>query len=287
MSERQKPIEELELWDDFMFGAVMREPEYCKPLIEMILNKKVKSISYPELQKTIDNRYDAKGIRLDVFVEDEENVLYDIEIQTTDKKDLPKRKRYYQGMIDLDVINKGEDYKMLKKTYIIFICNYDPFGMNRSLYRFENICTDDTSLHLGDEARTVVLYSRGQFDENASENLKAFMHYLNSRETTDSYTEALAEKVNAVKSSDEWRRAYMKLFMRDRENQEIGKEIGKEIGILASTIQFVIDNPNVTEEDFQRFFKLTFKEVEDIMQGIKAHPNWSAEEIATDMLKED
>lgn len=55
-------------------------------------------------------------------------------MQSTDKKNLPKRTRYYQGMIDLNIINKGEDYNKLKKSYVIFICDYDEFGLGRHIY---------------------------------------------------------------------------------------------------------------------------------------------------------
>ena len=45
-----------------------------------------------------------------------------------DQKNLPKRARYYRGMIDLNILEKGKDYNQLKKSYVIFICNYDPFS---------------------------------------------------------------------------------------------------------------------------------------------------------------
>lgn len=53
MTRKYKKLEELELWDDFMFGAVMSNKELCKPLLEMILQKKIKDIQYPELQKPL------------------------------------------------------------------------------------------------------------------------------------------------------------------------------------------------------------------------------------------
>ena len=43
-----KPIEELTITDDFMFGAVMRNPQYCKPLLELVLGVKIRAIAYPE-----------------------------------------------------------------------------------------------------------------------------------------------------------------------------------------------------------------------------------------------
>ena len=48
-------------------------------------------------------------------------------MQVVNKKDLSKRSRYYQGMIDLNSIEKGELYNDLKDSIIIFICKFDPF----------------------------------------------------------------------------------------------------------------------------------------------------------------
>ena len=78
-------------------------------------------------QKPIEITADARGIRLDVYVEDENETVYDIEMQPTKKTNLPKRSRYYQGMIDLNLIERGADFNELKKSYVIFICLEDPF----------------------------------------------------------------------------------------------------------------------------------------------------------------
>lgn len=43
-----KPIEQLTITDDFMFGAVMSDPKLLKPLLEMILHVKIQRIEYPE-----------------------------------------------------------------------------------------------------------------------------------------------------------------------------------------------------------------------------------------------
>ena len=103
-----KPVDELVFSDDFMFGAVMSDPKRCKHLLEEILNIKIRKIEYPERQKTIDVKYDSKSVRLDIYVEDDKNTVYDIEMQTTSDGNLPLRMRYYQDMIDLNIIDKGE-----------------------------------------------------------------------------------------------------------------------------------------------------------------------------------
>ena len=74
-----KKFEVLTISDDFMFGIIMRNPKYCKPFWETILNIKISRIGYPQDQKTINLSLDAKSIRLDVYVEDDSNTVYNIE----------------------------------------------------------------------------------------------------------------------------------------------------------------------------------------------------------------
>ena len=61
----------------------------------------IERIEYPELQKNINVDMVAHSVRLDVYVKDDKETVYDIEMQVSDTKELPKRSRYYQGMIDL------------------------------------------------------------------------------------------------------------------------------------------------------------------------------------------
>ena len=63
---------------------------------------------YPKSQKIIDLSADAKSVRLDVYVEDGKGTVYNIEMQTTSNKNIPKRMRYYQGMIDLNILKKAK-----------------------------------------------------------------------------------------------------------------------------------------------------------------------------------
>ena len=87
----------------------------------------------------LDNQ-DCKSVRFDIYVEDGNNTVYNIEMQTTENRNLPKRTRYYQGMIDLNILEKGENYKDLKRSFVIFVCTFDLFGERRHIYTFENRC---------------------------------------------------------------------------------------------------------------------------------------------------
>ena len=128
-----KPIEELTFTDDFLFGRVMQNAEICKGFLERMLEIKIEKIEYPELQKSISPHYQSKGIRLDVYVQDS-NRVFDIEIQNSLDENLPKRTRYYQSMMDVDLLLKGNNYTELKESFVIFICKDDFFGFNLPCY---------------------------------------------------------------------------------------------------------------------------------------------------------
>lgn len=127
-----KPYDELTIQDNFIFQKVMRNKRICKQTIERLLDIDIKDISYPEEEKSINVRLDSKSIRLDVYVNDDKGTVFNIEMQTTkDMDELVKRARYYQGLIDIDNIEKGQNYSALHDTYIIFICTFGVFTGKR------------------------------------------------------------------------------------------------------------------------------------------------------------
>ena len=85
---------------------------------------------------------------MDIYVEDDENMVYDVEMQASKKRHLGRRFRFYQGSIDMNIIKKGRDFGKLKKSYIIFITTYDPFGRGWYIYPFDMLCKWDPSLSM-------------------------------------------------------------------------------------------------------------------------------------------
>lgn len=222
-----KEYDELLFTDDFLFCKILEENEdLCKELLELILGKKIRKISYLTKQKVIDITYDGKGVRLDVYLEDDENTVFDIEMQTTTVKNLPKRARYYQGMIDLNLIEKGARYEELKRSYIIFICMHNPFKKKKlHLYTFENRCNEDDALLLGDESTKVILTPDGKTND-VSKELRDFLNYLTGKEGGGEFVAKLDAAVKKARNKEEWRMEYMTLQMRDLEKFDEGKAEG-------------------------------------------------------------
>ena len=53
---------------------------------------------------------------MDVYIADDENTVYDVEMQTGKKRHFGKRFRYYQGAIDVDIVRKGESVGSLRQA---------------------------------------------------------------------------------------------------------------------------------------------------------------------------
>ena len=224
----QTEWEKLGISNDFLFGKVMQDAELCKELLQIIFpNMKIDHIEYPVLQKTINMDADAKSIRLDVYIVDNKGTVYDIEMQMADTKELPKRTRYYQAMMDLEMIDKGQSYKKLKKSFVIFICPFDLFNEGRHLYTFKNICIEDKKILLGDDTTKIFMNTEGKMAD-VNQKLTAFLDYVAGKKSDDSFVQKLENAIKIAKQNREWRHEYMTLLMRDQENIEKGIERGIE-----------------------------------------------------------
>lgn len=227
---RKKEFRDLDLTNDFIFFKVMLNPELCRKLLEVILNVEIEWIEYPEGQKTIDEKYDAKGIRLDVYVKDFKGTVYSVEMQTTDPGNLPKRSRYYQDLIDLNLLEKGEDYKKLNKSFVIFICMADIFGKGRHIYTFENRCIQDTDITLGDETVKIFLNPYSEMDD-INPALANFLKFLIDGRPIDEFTERLMEAVETARNNKMLELEYMSYYAKQKDVYEEGHEIGLKEGL--------------------------------------------------------
>lgn len=226
-----KKYEELSFTDDFMFCKVLTtNPQLCHELLELILGRKVGDFIRLDQQKPINITSDGKGVRFDVYSEDDSQTVYDCEMQTSSSRNLPKRIRYYQGMIDLNLIERGADYEELKKSYVIFICPFDYFGKNLHKYTFRNRCDELPELVLEDGTTKIFLCAGGSADD-VSPDMKDFLNWLaTGRIGSSRLVHNLEDAVQKAKDHEEWRVEYMTLLMRDQEMIKKGREEGRVEG---------------------------------------------------------
>ena len=248
MKEKEINWDKIPLSHDALFGQVMREPNLCKTMLEKLLGFSIEKISYPEPQKTFDVSLRSKGIRMDIYVKDGDGTkVYTVEMQTRNQGVLGKRVRYYIGIADTTLLQKGETYDKLPIHYVIFICTFDPFGKGRYRYTFENVCKEDPSISLEDGIYTLFFNTKGVLDDVA-DDVKAFLHYFEGILSDDPYVKQLDEEVQKVKQDKDWREYYMTLDQMMREEQiywhrqgvEEGRLEGRLEGKLESAKEFIL-----------------------------------------------
>ena len=229
IEEASNAWEALTLANNFLFQKVMQNEELCVKVLSEILGVEVEKVIYTDYEKTIDVRLDAKAIRLDVYIKDEKGTVYNIEMQNTDMKDLPKRGRYYQGLIDMDLLEKGNVYSELNKSIIIFICTFDYYKMGLYKYTFNNICREDNSLEYGDETTKIVVNTHGTKGE-ITKDMRVFLDAINGVFSNDEFSDKLKMEVEKVKRSEHSRRDYMTLYIHDQDIRRLALEEGREEG---------------------------------------------------------
>lgn len=231
MSELKKSPawEDLTFANNFLFCKILEsDPELCRQILEMLLDIEIEKLEPVQAERSMLETMDSKSVRFDVYAKDE-NRIFDIEMQTTASKNLPKRARYYQSVIDIDSLSHGEKYSRLKDSYVIFLCLDSPFKKKLPVYFFENICRIDSEIKLNDRAFKV-FYIASEYAKMKSNEVKCFFKFLAKQRAESGLTKSIEEKVNFAKKDMTWRKEYMTWQQTIDEEKEIAFEEGKEEG---------------------------------------------------------
>ncbi len=234
---------DIPLENDAMFAEVMRRKDACIGLLETIFEgRRIRDIVYEddfsiEPQKNIIFDPGNKSIRLDVYFEDEDAV-YDIELQKVKRWNLAKRSRMYSSMMDANMLDKGLEYDALKKSYVIFVCMFDVFGKGMKSYRFRTMCENMQGLPLDDGRYIIVVNTKGSAGDS-TEDMDAFFEYLNGgtksigtgKDSGNEFIRKLDRYVLDINGDEDWRQGYMKYELNLIEKYKDGKSEGINEGI--------------------------------------------------------
>lgn len=223
----EKPFDQLRFSDDFMFRKVLeRNKDICRKIIEMVMHKKVKNLTIIQDEKGMEAGSDIHGVRLDVYMEDEDT-MYDVEMQTTWRSNIPKRARYYQDMLDINSFGRSIDYGRLKNNVIIFICLDNPFKLGLHKYVFTNLCVANPELEFGDGTLKIILTPDSEKEDDVSKEELSFLNFIAGKEPQDDFTNQIAKEVAGVRQNDMLKREYMSIYARDWDKFSDGKAEGR------------------------------------------------------------
>ena len=237
----RKSLKDLNLLDRFLFAEAMEDPEIARTMLEIILGKDLVLKYLPQTEKEIRANPAKRFVKLDVWMMDSDNVVYDAEVQKKNTQNLPKRSRYYQSLIDEKLLEPGiTDFNELNPVCIILIAPFDLGGEELYRYTYQMTCDEVPGLPLGDGGIRIFLNTHGKHPELVSPELVELLTYIeNTREEvseqcTSQRIKEMHRRVEKIRASEEVRAKYMQEWEeRALERQEAearGREEGERIG---------------------------------------------------------
>lgn len=273
---RQKRLQDLTIKDNFMFGAVMSIEENCIAFLEMVLGFPIEKVVVSK-ERSIIYHPEYRGVRLDIYARDEKHTHYNVEMQARRQADLGKRSRYYHSQIDVECLEKGLPYEELPNTFVIFICDFDPFGCGLYYYSFQNECQEDTRAKLCDGNKTIFLSTRGKNKEQIPQSLVKFLKFVEAdlTESEEDFGDELVKQfqtsIRKIKTSREMGERYMLFEELLKEERQEGLAQGRQENAREYILEVLADKGEVpaalketlcevdSEKELKRLFKLAAK----------------------------
>ncbi len=235
-------LKDLTLLDRFLFSETIEDPRNLQIILEIILGKEVllKYLPQPEKEQKKSPLY--RYIRVDVWSEDIYNTVYDVEVQKKDTRNLPRRSRFYQSLMDGRLLKPGEsDFNQLKDICLIIIAPFDIFGYEKYQYTFEMRCREVPQLAMEDGATRIFLNTHGKNPEDVSPELVELLYYMehSNQRTSVSYQSSrvreLQGNVNTIVENEEmgvrFMQAWEELLLERQEGREEGLQLGRKEGL--------------------------------------------------------
>ena len=233
-----KPLKELNLTDRFLFAQVMEDTGTQEDVLSIILGKEIHLLLPGQTEKEQRISPLAKSVRMDVFSIDEDQTVYNTEMQNKKLPDLAKRSRYYQSLMDASLLEAGDpDYNRLNDSYLIMIMTFDLFEKGKYYYTFRPRCEEAPECALADGAVRIFLNTKGQNPDEVSPELLEFLKYIeNSSDQTAKSAESprvrrIHDRVCKVRASEEIGVKYMQAWEEKYYDKKEAREEGLKEGL--------------------------------------------------------
>ena len=147
---------------------------------------------------------------------------------------LEKRVRYYHSQIDMELLASGCDYSELPDTYVIFICDYDPFGGKRYCYTFETSCNEDASIEYHSGSKSIFLSTCGENESEVTRELVKFLKFVKAdlkeseEDFEDDFVKKIQKSIHHIKGNREMEERFMlmELLLRDERREGRAEGVG-------------------------------------------------------------
>ena len=133
------------------------------------------------------------------------------------------------SLMDMDLLQKGQDFDELNPLVLAFICAFDFFNEGRYVYTFKSRCLENLELELKNDVTVLLLNSQGTHG-NVTPLVKNFLRYVNDHIPIDEFTQEVEAEVVRLRQDKEARREFMVLSTRLKDERMEGRMEGRVEG---------------------------------------------------------
>lgn len=238
MTEREpRSLQDLNLVDRFLFDEIMDVSGMYQIAVNILLENKADLLDKTQTEKEFRISPLLRAVRLDVVGMDTDGRVYYTEMQQRNTENLLKRSRYYQGQLDVSLLEPGSvDFNLLNDSCLILIAPFDIFGRGLYRYTFCGVCQECPDLKLQDGAVRVFINTNGTNRKDFSREFLDFMEYLmnttdeNAAKTVSGRIKAMHREVQRIRASEEMGVKFMQKWEERVYDRLDGKAEGKAEG---------------------------------------------------------
>lgn len=190
-------LERLTLMSDIFMRDVLKKPECAEYVLQVIMDNPTLKVVDLVIQKDYKNLQGRSAI-LDCVAQDESGRQFNIEVQQENEGASPKRARYHSGLLDMNILNPGEDYEKLPETYVIFITKDDVLKKNLPIYHIRRTVQETNEIF---DDHTHIIYVNSKICDDTK--LGRLMHDFHCRRASDMHSTVLAQRVRELKETPE------------------------------------------------------------------------------------
>lgn len=223
--------------DDFMTMVFDRNIEATELVLKIILGRKDMKV----LEVTAQREYKSpvtggRTIELDIYAQDADGKIYNIEVQRADAGADVHRARFHSSMLDIRMLKAKQKFKEIHDSYVIFITENDFMGQGLPMYHIERVIQETGTL-FNDGSH--IIYVNGSY-KNDNDPVGRLMHDFRCISAIDMFYEALQKPVRHFKET-EGGQSQMCKAMEERINRE-------RIEVLFESIKSLMENMKLSTE---------------------------------------
>ena len=252
--EKLEIVKGLRLIDDTLFEAFISDGDACEELLQVILDNPGLRIDRSTLvpQKTFSIQQ-GRSVRVDAYVEGEEDTVFNVEIQKSNDTNHVKRARYNAACITVKRSEPGDRFDDIQELYIVYITDFDLFKSGLSAYHVEP-CIKETGEFVDNGLHQIYINAHGRDGSRISRLMKHF----NEPDFSDEEFPKISDKVHRLKHDKK------EMFGMCKAVEDYAKKQGIRIYIEATleysglpedkVIEKVVNRFNITKEEAKEYY---------------------------------